>query len=44
MFMDAPMYTQKMCEWNLEGKSVTNMFGGNSGCSVAECIDCNNEP
>jgi len=39
MFKDAVEYRQEMCEWNLEGKSITEMFT-NSPCTIALCVDC----
>jgi len=39
MFKDAVEYRQEMCEWNLEGKSITEMFT-NSQCTIAFCVDC----
>jgi len=39
MFKDAVEYRQEMCEWNLEGVNVVDMFT-NSPCTIALCVDC----
>ena len=39
MFKDAAEYGQQMCEWNLEGKNVGEMFT-NSSCTEVECVKC----
>ena len=39
MFDDAEQFEQKMCEWNLEGKNVQDMFT-NSQCTEVECVEC----
>jgi len=39
MFKSAVEYGQQMCEWNLEDKSIQEMFT-NSQCTEAECVDC----
>ena len=43
MFNAAEQFEQKMCEWNLEGKNVQNMFT-NSECTVDECVGCTSSP
>jgi len=39
MFKHAVEYGQQMCEWNLEGVTVGEMFT-NSSCTEVECVDC----
>jgi len=39
MFDEAEQFEQQMCEWNLEGKDVLNMFRNNQ-CTEVECVEC----
>jgi len=39
MFRSAAEYEQQMCEWNLVGKNVGQMFT-DSSCTEAVCVDC----
>jgi len=39
MFFAAEQFEQQMCEWNLEGVNVENMFT-NSQCTEVECVEC----
>ena len=39
MFDEAEQFEQQMCEWNLEGVNVENMFR-NSQCTQVECVEC----
>jgi len=39
MFKLAGQFEQRMCEWNLEGKNVEDMFT-DSQCTAVECVEC----
>ena len=39
MFDEAEQFEQQLCEWNLEGVNVLNMFR-NSQCTEVECVEC----
>jgi len=39
MFNKATKFNSQICNWNLDGKVITEMFTG-SLCSVASCITC----
>ena len=43
MFYKATKFNSQICNWNLDGKVITEMFTG-SLCSVLSCITCSQSP
>ena len=43
MFNKATKFNSQICNWNLDGKVITEMFTG-SLCSVLSCITCPQSP
>ena len=43
MFYKATKFNSQICNWNLDGKVITEMFTG-SLCSIASCITCSQSP
>ena len=43
MFYKGTKFNSQICNWNLDGKVILEMFTG-SLCSIASCITCSQSP